>query len=290
MSRILLYREDGSTEPYDLKTTLFEVRENGVAVVTFNSPKDLHSLTQERRQEMFLILEHINRCDDVKVVVWTASGDRAFCSGASLKPGVGDITLDEEIRVEYQRRGMSPSLKVDIAMMADTRAFWDCKKVIIGAINGLAVGGGANIALMNYFDIVLCSKTAKFKYPFVDIGMTPELGSSMMFPYNASMARAKQVFFTGEWFSAKDAYDWGLVNELHEPKDLLPRALKLADTLAEKHQPQLILSKKLLNTELRARLDDTMRRENETIRSSLEEHGGREALIKKMMKQAQSKM
>merc|ERR1719223_472459 len=115
----------------------------------------MHSLTSNLRMEYFLVLEHINRCDAIKVVVWTATG-KAFCSGAALK-GAGEIKLDEEIVAEYRRRKMAPNLKADMAMVYDTQAFWDCKKVIVGAINGLAVGGGANMVLSNYFDIIYCA-------------------------------------------------------------------------------------------------------------------------------------
>ena len=67
----------------------------------------------------------------------------------------------------------------------------------------MAVGGGANMALAGYFDMVVCSSTAKFKYPFVDIGLTPELGSSLVLPIVMGLVRAKQVMYTGDWFSAQ---------------------------------------------------------------------------------------
>ena len=79
----------------------------------------------------------------------------------------------------------------DFALKALTLKFWDFSKPSVVAVNGLAVGGAANIALANYHDIVLSSTEGKFKYPFADLGLTPELGSSYMMPYLVGMTRAK---------------------------------------------------------------------------------------------------
>jgi len=213
---IPLYRNDGSTEDFELVSMTFELQPNGVAIVSFATPKTYHALTAQMRHELLIVIEHINRCDAVKVVVWTGEGDKAFCSGASLKGG-SDVTFSGDAKKEYAARELGPAMKTDNALLRETRAFWDCKKVIIGAINGMAVGGGANIALF-YFDIVYASENAKFMYPFADIGFTAELSSSLMLPFQAGLQRAKELIFSCDWFSAQQAERYNLVNSVHKPE------------------------------------------------------------------------
>ncbi|GBG30741.1 Enoyl-CoA hydratase, mitochondrial [Hondaea fermentalgiana] len=274
MSVIQLYRDDGSTVDYKLTSFTVEVKEKGVAVVSNATPKSLHALTTAFRTEMFFILEHCKRCDDIKVLIWTAQGDRAFSSGASFKAGVS-IDVDPAIMKEYSRRGMSPNLATDMALVRETKAFFDFPKPIIGAINGMAVGGGANIALF-YFDCVIASEQAKFTYPFVSIGLTPELGSSLMLPFFAGPHRAKEVILTGDWFSAQDARDWGLLNYVVPHKDLMSRAMEMALKLAAQPANQLMLSKRILNHHLGSFIDEHLNLENTTILASRDAFGGAE--------------
>ena len=79
---------------------------------------------------------------------------------------------------------------------------------------GLAVGGGANVALMNYGDLVLCSTNARFLWPFAKLGLSPELGSSVMLANIVGMPNAKKIMMLGEWLSADEAFRMGLVNEI----------------------------------------------------------------------------
>ena len=88
-------------------------------------------------------------------------------------------------------------------------ALWDFPKPIVGAINGLGVGGGANMALANCMDLVVCSTNARFMYPFSTLGITPEMGSTYMMPYLVGMAKAKEMMLLGGWFSAEDAVELG---------------------------------------------------------------------------------
>ena len=102
---------------------------------------------------------------------------------------------------DYEKRKMTnqpPSIRPpDMVMARQTIAFWDFPKPLIMAVNGLAVGGGANIALANYADMVICSTSARFKYPFSTLGLTPELGSSSLIPFVVGMAKAKEIMMIG---------------------------------------------------------------------------------------------
>ena len=110
---------------------------DGVAVATFNDEETLHSLSPSLTTEVFVVLEHAARCAGVKVLVWTAAGERAFCSGAALK-GDRTVHVPAAAVAEYLERGMAPAAG-DMVMANQTLAFWDFPKPIVGAINGLAV-------------------------------------------------------------------------------------------------------------------------------------------------------
>merc|ERR1719436_1952729 len=113
-------------------------------------------------------------------------------------------------------RKMSP-VAGDFVLKNQTMAFWDFPKPSICAVNGLAVGGAANIALANFHDLVICSSNARFMYPFPKLGFTPELGSSFMLPHVVGMSKAKEMFFLSEWISASQAKELNLVNQVVEP-------------------------------------------------------------------------
>ena len=100
--------------------------ESGVAVACHNTPKNLHALTLCQQMEYFVILEHCTRCDDVKCVLWTATGDKAFGSGAALRGGI-DIAVPADVVTQYDARGMAPDFgsPPDVALKRQTLLFWD---------------------------------------------------------------------------------------------------------------------------------------------------------------------
>ena len=267
-----LYFDDGSTEPYTAADLLFQVdRATGVAVMTWNTPENLNCMAGVLLQETMFALEHAKRDPGVKALVWTGAG-RAFSSGASLagrkRP---KVKWSGKVRKAYQKRGLWIDVLKDTAMSALTLHAWDFPKPLIGAINGLAVGGAANIALANYCDFVLCSEEAKFKYPFAKLGITPELGSSKMLPFLVGMVKAKELLLGGEWFFPKECLHMGLINSIHKPDELVPAALALALKYASvPNQAALRDSKRLINLHLREQMDKVMQTENTFIRACVQ--------------------
>ena len=163
-----------------------------------------------------------------------------------------------------------PGVPTDMALKGLTLRFWDFSKISIVAVNGLAVGGAANFALANFHDVVLASPEARFKYPFSDLGLTPELGSSFMMPMLTGMVKAKHMMMFGEWFNAEQAKEMGLVLEVLEKDKLVPRAIQMAETLAAKKQGPLRLNKKLMNLHLRREMDRVMDAENKYIADAID--------------------
>ena len=275
---IKLYLDERANEDYMPADILFQVcRKTGVAQLTWNRPDTLNAIQHVIIQETLFALEHVKQCEDIKVLVFTGAG-RAFSAGASLKPRPGKkVKFPQYVIKAYRAKGMWWDNLRDIALKTPTLAFWNCPKICIGAINGLAVGGAANMALANYHDFVICSDQAKFKYPFSTLGITPELGSSYMLPYLIGMTRAKNYLMSGEWFSAQDSLEIGLANKVVPHENLLESALHMAATYATvPNQTALRKSKELINRHLRKNMADILDQENVEIKACLS--GGNNAL------------
>mmetsp|Transcript_22227 Transcript_22227/g.48579 ORF Transcript_22227/g.48579 Transcript_22227/m.48579 type:complete len:320 (+) Transcript_22227:112-1071(+) len=243
--------------------------EAGVAVVAFNSPKTLHCMSPGLVMETMLILEHMRRDSAVRAVVWTGTGTKAFCSGAAMG-GDQSYGVDQDVVKAYDKRGL---VNDDIACTKLTKAFWDFPKPMIMAINGLAVGGGANMALANYGDVVFCSTNSKFMYPFARLGLTPELGSSQLIPFVVGMSKGKEMMFGADWFSAEEAVNWRLASAVCAPEELLPKAMAFAIKAAAVHPETARLIKKVMNSTLREKLDEVMKRENAVIMEAIDKSG-----------------
>merc|ERR1712113_209354 len=203
--------------------------------------------------ESYLVLEHARRDPRVRALVWTGTGTRAFNAGAALK---GDMKrhVPKEVIAAYSEKGLA-QIKGDTVQAPLTKAFWDFRKPLIMAINGLAIGGGMNIALANCGDMVVSSRTARFTYPFAKLGVTPEFGSSMMLPLLVGMPKAKELVMTAKWLSAEEAHRFGLVNILCEPEELLPKALALAAETAQFNNEGMQCIKEVINAPLREKLE-----------------------------------
>jgi enoyl-CoA hydratase/carnithine racemase len=116
-------------------------------------------------------------------------------------------------------------------------------KPLIAAVNGLAVGIGATMLL--HCDLVYASEGARFRFPFVDLGLVPELASSLLLPRLAGYQRAAELFLLGGFFSAEQAKEIGLMNRVLPPADMLGHALQAARAIAEK-PPQAVAQTKML--------------------------------------------
>jgi len=268
---IHLFDKSNHPSPYSPTEIKYELHENGTALCTLNTPKNLNALTQAQQWDMFAILEHAAQDDNVRCLVWTGEG-RAFSSGAALGKGNAQTTINTEIQDAMKSRGMGPDGTMVLKSL--TLAFWDFPKPSVVAVNGLAVGGAANIALVNFHDLVYCAEEARFKYPFADLGFTPELGSSMMMPQLVGMARSKEIMFLGDWFSAHEAKEMGLVNKVYSQADLMPAVMKIADRLCNTHPGSLTNSKKILNNTMRKQMEQALNDEQMQFMQAFRDTGG----------------
>ncbi|GAA1593927.1 enoyl-CoA hydratase-related protein [Kribbella hippodromi] len=194
---------------------LLAERDNDVLVVTLNRPRQLNALNGELLRA--LTDTWAEAADpDIRAVVVTGAG-RGFCAGADLSSGrTGGSPATSGLRHTY-----NPHI---LAMTS-------LQKPVIAAVNGPAAGAG--LALAFGADLRIASRAAKFVPAFARIGLVPDSGASYLVPRLIGYARSFEWFAGGRPVPADEALDWGLVNELVDPDQLMPRALELAHTLAQ---------------------------------------------------------
>jgi len=206
----------------DYQEILYAV-EDHVLTVTLNRPQKLNAFTGRM---MFEVLDAIDRADaddDVRAIIFTGAG-RAFCAGADLSAGSGTFDARDrsaDVGIEGQRDGGGRV----------TLRLFDCKKPLIAAINGPAVGVGVTMTLP--MDIRIASSDARFGFVFARRGICMEAASSWFLPRVVGVSRALEWVYTGRVFPASEALEGGLVRSLHAPDALLPAARELAREIAE---------------------------------------------------------
>ena len=267
------------TSPYILTRMGYSTPSPHVYVLEFTSPANLNPMTFSWVSEMFFCLEYFNRLADCKVLVLTGSG-RAFSAGADVTMlevlSKGDQVspqdylkyLGEDIfslQKGYDHFNKGQVGFPDISLVGLTRRILNFSKILISAVNGFAVGGAANIALL-LTDYCFCSSSSFFIYPFSDRGVPPELGSSLLLPLTIGIARAKHFFVTGERITAQTAFSLGLVNRVvDEDKQLLSEVVAFAKEFANARNFQgRLLGKKTVNSAVLKLLEmtDTLNTEN----------------------------
>lgn len=201
---------------------------DSVATITLHRPDRMNAFTGTMMHEVIDAFDRVDADDDVRVVIVTGSGDRAFCAGADLAGGGETFARggsDDQTDAGVPRDGGG---------MVSLRIF-DCTKPVIGAINGVSVGVGVTMTLP--MDFRLASETARFGFVFARRGIVPEACSSWFLPRLVGISTATEWCYTGRVFPAAEALERGLVRSLHAPGELLPAALELAREIADNTAP-----------------------------------------------------
>ena len=199
-----------------LKTEL----EDGILTLTLNRPERLNAFTERMGVELLSLLDEIDANDQIRVVIVTGAG-RAFCAGADLGSGGDSFDASEQRAMESHRDGGG----------VVTLRIYDCKKPIIAAINGPAVGVGVTVTLP--MDVRIASDKAKLGFVFARRGIVPEACSSWFLPRVVGISRAMEWVATGRVFSAQEALEGGLVSRVVSPEALLPTARELAAEIVQ---------------------------------------------------------
>jgi enoyl-CoA hydratase/carnithine racemase len=209
----------------DYSHILFDV-DDGIATITLHRPDKMNAFTGTMMREMRDAFDRTDADDDVRVVIVTGHGTRAFCAGADLTPDDGQHVFASGAAVTDLS---DPRVRDGGGQL--TLRIYQSKKPVIGAINGAAVGIGATMQLP--MDIRLASTTARFGFVFARRGIVPEAASSWFLPRIVGLPQALEWCMTGRVFDAAEALRGGLVRSLHEPGDLLPAARALAREIAD---------------------------------------------------------
>lgn len=207
----------------DLTQTRYEIRD-GVATVTLNRPDRMNAFTPIMRNELIDIFQRADMNDDVRVVIVTGSG-KAFCAGADLSSGPSAFDRNardgQDVRIADHRDGGG---QVSLAVFR-------CRKPVIAAINGHAVGIGITMTLP--MDMRIVAEDAKIGFPFTRRGVVPEACSSWFLPRIVGMAKATEWVYTGRIFRASEEASSGLFNHVVPKEQVLDKAMAIAKEIAE---------------------------------------------------------
>jgi enoyl-CoA hydratase/carnithine racemase len=199
--------------------TLTTSREGGVLTLTLSRPERLNALNVQMLEELLRALDEIDADDDVRAVIVTGAG-RAFCAGADL--GGGGATFDtSRAQAGIPRDGGGRI----------TLRLYECKKPLIAAINGAAVGVGVTMTLP--MDVRIASDKARFGFVFARRGIVPEAASSWFLPRVVGISQAMEWVATGRLFPAEEALAGRLVSRVVPHDALLPAARALAREIAD---------------------------------------------------------
>lgn len=237
----------------DLYEQLVLTVEHGVATVTLHRPERLNALGVQLIAELRGALDTIEAAADVRALILTGSGQRAFCTGADLK---------ERANLDTAGR------------WAHNRAINDCATQLarlpfatIVAINGLALGGGCEISLA--CDFRLAVQHAEIALTEVGLGIIPGAGGTQRLPRLIGPTRAKEMILTGRRISASQALEWALVSQVTSAEELLPAAHELAASIARRSPLAVAYAKAAIDTGLEISLEQGMRYETAAFRATM---------------------
>ncbi len=189
-------------------------KSSGVATITLNRPDAMNALSHDLRSEIFDICQSLQSDSEVKAVIVTGSGDRAFTAGLDLK--------------ELGQQGLGAATDQNPARNP-CRALETLSVPVIGAINGVAITGGFELALA--CDIRIGSTNARFADTHARVGIIPGWGLSQKLSRFIGLSRACELSFTGQFLDAQTACEWGLINRVYKPEELMPAARALAEDM-----------------------------------------------------------
>jgi enoyl-CoA hydratase/carnithine racemase len=236
-------------------TLALEMVEPHVLVIRLNRPEVANAINTQMGHDMLDLWRRLtDDAGDVRCAILTGTGDKIFCAGGDLK----------------ERNGMTKQQWVAQHELFE-RAYWTLVEVpvpIIAAINGHAYAGGLETALA--CDFLYAANTARFALTEVSIGIMPGGGGTQNLPRAVGERRAKEIILTAKPFSAQQAADWGLVNRVCEPAELMPAALETARAIAGNAPLSVRQAKKSIHFGLQMELKTAYRFEVEAYNHLVE--------------------
>jgi enoyl-CoA hydratase len=187
--------------------TMLVQTDNGICTITINRPDKLNALNKEVFNELDKVIDEVYRNSEIRSAIITGAGNKAFIAGADISEF---LELKPEQAPGLARRGQIVFDKIE-----------NSPKPIVAAVNGFALGGGCELALACHF--IYASENAKFGQPEVNLGLIPGYGGTQRLVQVAGRSRAMELIMSGRLISAKEALQYGIVNEVTTAEELLPK-------------------------------------------------------------------
>jgi len=199
-------------------STLLTALDNGIFIITINRPDKLNALNKDVFTELNNVLDEVASNNDIKSVIITGSGAKAFVAGADISEFGG---LDKQAAMALARRGQDVFFKIE-----------NSTKPIVAAVNGFALGGGCELAMACHFR--LCSDNAKFGQPEVNLGLIPGYGGTQRLTHLIGKGKSMELQMTAQMIDASEALRLGLVNYVTTSDTLLERTKEILATIQTK--------------------------------------------------------
>lgn len=232
----------------EYENILYE-NDNGIAIVTINRPKSLNALNTATMEKLSLLLDQMTKDKEVKVVIITGSGDKAFIAGADITEMRFMTAMEAR---DFGRFGQLTLSKIE-----------KLHKPVIAAVNGFALGGGCELALA--CDIRIASEQAQFGLPEVSLGITPGFGGTQRLARLVGKGVAKELIFTGEIINAAKAQRIGLINKVESAEGLMDAAKNMAKKIMTKAPAAVQMAKIAVNKGINLDLDSGISYEAEVF-------------------------
>lgn len=224
--------------------TITVEKEGKVVILTINRPDKLNALSSKVHVEGVAALDELRQDDGVRVVVITGSGEKSFIAGADISEFEGKTPVTQ--RATFQERTLFNTID-------------SFPKPVIAMVNGFCLGGGNELALA--CDLRICSETARFSQPEINLGIIPGGGGTQRLTRLVGEGRSMEMILTGDMIDAEAAYRFGLVNHVYPAEELRAKTMELAAKIAEKAPIALQLAKEAVKFASRSNLDEGLRRE-----------------------------
>jgi enoyl-CoA hydratase len=236
------------------KTIKFSMDEDGIGLVVLSRPQALNALNLEMYTELDSLFDELKEDSKLRVVILTGEGDKAFAAGTdiTMMAGLSVSEVGERAQLVKRAEGKIEGFPLPV----------------IAAINGVALGGGCEVAMS--CDMRIATTNAKFGQPEINLGIIPGGGGTQRLVRLIGIGRAKQLIFTGDIIDVQRAYELGLVDEVVSPEELITKAKKLASKMASKSLPILKLAKAAVNYGFNRDLDQDLQFEIDCFNACFE--------------------
>lgn len=229
---------------------LISFEKNGhIGLIKINRPKALNALNAQVLSELNELLNQVDRDKDLRCLILTGEGDKAFVAGADIKEME---SLDSSQARAFGEKGQKVFRRLEILNLP-----------IIAAVNGFALGGGLELAMA--CDFIVASENARFGLPEVSLGLIPGFGGTVRLPRYVGLQKAREMIFTGNHYKADAALAMGLVSQIVPATELLEICIKLAETIAAKGPVAIARAKQSALFSYDVRIDEGMEIERDNF-------------------------